>query len=375
MQVSDDVKNSILVIDDENANIIKLTHILGSMYTIYASKNGMNGIKLAKSNLPDVILLDILMPDMDGYEVLSVLKSTEETKDIPVVFITGLTGTVDEEKGLSLGAADYITKPFNDTIVKLRVHNQISAVNQTRLKIEKEAAEQNSKAKTEFLSRVSHEMLTPMNAIMGMMQLARMSNPPSELSGIFDEIDTASSRLLELINDMLDTYAIEKGTFRLDSSRFSFDAMIGGILSVTGLHMEYKGQIFFYEPDNAIPDALIGDEYRLAQVIQSLLMNASNFTPDGGDIRMSVAVVSRDAETVTMRVEITDSGIGISSKQRDDIFKIFGQADVSETRRVGGMGLGLTISKTIVEQMGGAIWFESEPGKGTTFMFTFNAGL
>ena len=122
-------KNSVLVIDDEKANIIKLTHILSPEYTVYASKSGRNGIETAKNNLPDVILLDILMPEMDGYEVFCLLKNLEETKEIPIIFITGLGDAADEEKGLALGAADYISKPFSAAIVQLRIKNQIKILN------------------------------------------------------------------------------------------------------------------------------------------------------------------------------------------------------------------------------------------------------
>jgi len=122
-------RNSVLVIDDEKANIIKLTHILSPEYTVYASKSGKNGIAMAKKNLPDIILLDILMPEMDGYEVLSILKNIEETNKIPVIFVTGLGDAADEEKGLALGAADYISKPFSPVIVKLRVQNQVKILN------------------------------------------------------------------------------------------------------------------------------------------------------------------------------------------------------------------------------------------------------
>ncbi|MCL2002880.1 MAG: diguanylate cyclase [Oscillospiraceae bacterium] len=122
-------KNSVLVIDDEKANIIKLTHILSPEYTVYASKNGKNGVEMALKNLPDVILLDILMPEMDGYEVFRVLKNADETKEIPIIFITGLGNDADEEKGLALGAADYISKPFSPAIVKLRIQNQVRILN------------------------------------------------------------------------------------------------------------------------------------------------------------------------------------------------------------------------------------------------------
>ncbi|MDR2558736.1 MAG: diguanylate cyclase [Oscillospiraceae bacterium] len=126
-------RNSVLIVDDQNSNIMALTQILSSDYTIYAAKNGQGAIKAAEKHLPDIILLDILMPEMDGYAVISALKNSEETQNIPVIFITGLSKVDDEEKGLALGAADYITKPFSSGIVKLRVRNQIKMLDQLRI--------------------------------------------------------------------------------------------------------------------------------------------------------------------------------------------------------------------------------------------------
>ena len=126
-------KNSVLIVDDENLNIAALSHILSPIYTVYAAKNGQNAIKAAEKHLPDIILLDIIMPVMNGYAVIYALKSSEKTRDIPVMFITGLGNIDDEEKGLALGAADYIYKPFSPAIVKLRVRNQIEMLNQLRM--------------------------------------------------------------------------------------------------------------------------------------------------------------------------------------------------------------------------------------------------
>jgi len=126
-------KNSILIVDDEKSNIIALTHILSSEYTLYCAKDGADAIELAEKFTPDVILLDILMPGMNGYEVIAHLKKEEKTSEIPVIFVTGLTGVEEEEKGLSLGAVDYISKPFSSAIVKLRVRNQMQMLNQIRL--------------------------------------------------------------------------------------------------------------------------------------------------------------------------------------------------------------------------------------------------
>ena len=123
---------SVLIVDDENMNMFALTHMLRPEYTVYAAKNGESAIRIAKKQLPDVILLDILMPEMDGYEVLSRLKSDEETRNIPVIFVTGLINPEDEKKGLEMGAADYINKPFNADTVREKIRNQIQILKQTK---------------------------------------------------------------------------------------------------------------------------------------------------------------------------------------------------------------------------------------------------
>jgi len=152
-----DKKNTVLVVDDESANIIALTGILNPDYDVFVAKNGADAIMVAKEDLPDVILLDVLMPEMDGYEVIAELKKAEETKDIPVIFITGLDGSNAEKKGLALGAADYIPKPFISDIVKLRVQNQVTLVNNMRALSEKtEALEQ----RTEKLLKLQNSMMS-----------------------------------------------------------------------------------------------------------------------------------------------------------------------------------------------------------------------
>jgi CheY-like chemotaxis protein len=118
--------NSVLIVDDENMNMFALTHMLRPEYTVYAAKNGQSAIRIAKKQLPDVILLDILMPEMDGYEVLSLLKSDEETRKIPVIFVTGLISPEDEKRGLEMGAADYISKPFEAEDVRMKIQKQIN---------------------------------------------------------------------------------------------------------------------------------------------------------------------------------------------------------------------------------------------------------
>ena len=366
----DNVKNSVLVVDDENANVMALAHILGPEYIVRAAKDGQTALEAAETHLPDVILLDILMPDMDGYAVLGALKNSEKTQNIPVIFVTGLNDAVNEERGLSLGAADYITKPFSPAIVKLRVQNQIRAINQTRLIIEKQLAEQGNRAKIDFLMRMSHEMLTPMNTIMGITHVLKNTETSPKKQSYLDEIEVASRSLLELVQNLLDTSGKNEESFLLTSSVFSFNTMLQRVLENVTRYATKKRQTLTADVASSVPERLLGDCERLAQVVANLLLNAVKFTPEHGKVHLAASVLNEDSETITLQVEVTDTGIGISKEQQSAIFNIFRQIDESSTRKYGGVGLGLSVAKRIVEMMDGKIWCDSEPDKGSKFTFT-----
>ena len=368
-------KNSILIVDDDKSNLLYLNHILSADYTIYTARSAGEALERANEYSPDLILLDIVMPDMDGYEALSVLKASEKTIDIPVIFITGLSEYADEEKGLSLGAADYISKPFSPQIVKLRVENQLKIINQTRLIIEKETAERSSRAKSEFLSRMSHEMRTPMNAIIGMTKLAQNTFDHDKISGYLIKVDSASRNLLQLIDDVLDIADIQEGKLSLSISEFHFTAMLQGVFDEMRLFFDAKHQLFTYDIDSAIAEILLCDEIRLAQVVKNLLSNASKFTADHGSIQLKAFALDSTDGQLTVQVEITDTGIGISEEQQKNLFVVFEQADGGISRKYDGAGLGLYICKCITDMMSGAIWVESEPYKGSKFAFTFKAQI
>ena len=370
-------QNRILVIDDEKSNIIALTNILNTEYKVYAVRDSREAVETVEKDMPDVILLDIIMPEIDGYEVISALKSSEKTRDIPVIFITGLNSAEAEEKGLALGAADYITKPFHSAIVRLRVQNQIKLIESNvvlKLKADliaaKEQAEHLSRAKSEFLSRMSHEMLTPMNAIMGMMQLVRMYGLPDYIKENMDEMDTASQNLLKLINDVLDVSGMEYGSFTLSESVFDFNEMVKDVLQELGYNASAKHQTFYSSIAPEIPASLTGDEKRLKQVIVNLLGNAVKFTPEHGEIDFKARVLNEDNEMITLQIEVDDNGIGISKEQRNSLFDIFEQVDGGYKRKHGGIGIGLALSKRVIEMMDGNIWVESELKQGAKFTFT-----
>ncbi|MCL1895737.1 MAG: response regulator [Clostridiales bacterium] len=376
-------KNSILIVDDEKANIMALSHILNPDYTVYATRDGENAVNAARKYKPDIILLDVLMPGMDGFDVISELKKSEKTRNIPIIFITGLTGADDEAKGLALGAADYISKPFNPEIVKQRVKNQLTILNQMheldeKLKqqavmrqiiIEKELAEETNRTKSEFLSRMSHEMRTPLNAVIGMTTLAISENDRDKKEEYLVKAGDASRNLLRLIDDVLDFFDMGENQFNLDSSEFSFADIARKAIDQVSIDIIKKRQRLTADIDATIPNALIGDGKRLMQAMVCLLSNSVKFTPEKGILQLKAFPISIDDEAVTLQIEVIDNGIGIPKEKQEILFVPFEQANGGSNREHGGVGLGLSIAKHIAEMMGGEIRVESEPDQGSKFTF------
>jgi len=367
------IKSKILIVDDDKANLMYLNNLLSAESTLHMAKDGAQALKRADEFIPDLILLDIIMPGMNGYEVLAELKKSERTRDIPVIFITGLSADEDEMKGLELGADDYISKPFNETIVKLRVRNQLKIINQMRLISEKEIAEKSSRAKNEFLSRMSHELRTPLNAVIGMTNLARNTDDHAAKNDFLCKSAAASQNLLRLVEDVLDISDLNDGNFKLANSEFYFGNMLRAELQKAKQLFEKKNQTLAADVDPLIPESLIGDEKRLAQVIGNLVSNAGKFTPDYGSVQIDIFKISNENGYITVQIDVKDTGIGIPKDKQAVIFSAFEQADGGINRKYGGAGIGLYLSKAIAEKMGGEIWFESEPGKGSKFSFTFKA--
>jgi signal transduction histidine kinase/CheY-like chemotaxis protein len=239
----------------------------------------------------------------------------------------------------------------------------------------KERAEQASRAKTNFLANMSHEIRTPMNAIIGMTTIAKSSKEIERKDYCLEKIEGASTHLLGIINDILDMSKIEADKFELSFTEFEFEKMILRIASVFEFRLAEKQQELILDLDPAIPKVICSDEQRLAQVITNLLTNAVKFTPDGGKITIGAKEIARDPGSCTLEISITDTGIGISQEQQAKLFQSFVQVDNSISRKFGGPGLGLAISKKIVEKMNGTIRLQSELGKGSSFIFTIQADL
>ncbi|MDR3231258.1 MAG: response regulator [Synergistaceae bacterium] len=237
----------------------------------------------------------------------------------------------------------------------------------------REDAERASAAKSEFLANMSHEMRTPMNAIIGMTNIGRSAGDIGKKDYCLGKIDEASTHLLGVINDILDMSKIEANKFDLSYTEFDFENMLMRMANVINFRVEEKRQFFNVRVDNDIPRTIVCDEQRLSQVVANLLSNAVKFTPENGSITLSASIISRDSEDCVFQIAVSDSGIGVTEEQKARLFQSFEQADSSTSRKFGGTGLGLVISKRIVEMMNGKIWVESEPGRGSTFAFQFHA--
>ncbi|MDR0706775.1 MAG: response regulator [Treponema sp.] len=235
-------------------------------------------------------------------------------------------------------------------------------------------AEEASKAKSNFLANMSHEIRTPLNAIIGMVNIGGADRSVEKKDYCLSRIKSASAHLLNVINDILDMSKIEADKFDLSITTFDFAATLNRVIGVLGFKIEEKKLALDVVLDPDIPPAIVSDEQRLAQVIANLLSNAVKFTPEGGRVAISAKLLEENAGDCVIEVVVADTGIGISHEQAAKLFHSFEQADSSISRKYGGTGLGLVISKRIVELMNGRIWVKSELGKGSSFIFTIHAG-
>jgi len=248
----------------------------------------------------------------------------------------------------------------------LREHNKM--INELELAL-KQATEA-SKAKSNFLSAMSHEMRTPMNAIIGMTSIGKKAEDIEDKNYALKKIGDTSAHLLGVINDVLDMAKIEADKLELLPVEFKFEKLLKKIMTVVSYKADEKKQVLIVNVDSKIPPYITGDDQRLAQVITNLIDNAVKFTPANGEISLYVSLIDETDDTYELCFEVSDSGIGISAQQQTKLFNAFEQAEGGMNREYGGTGLGLVISKNIVELMDGKIWVESDLGKGAKFIFT-----
>jgi signal transduction histidine kinase len=360
-------RQNVMIVDDTLANIEILSESLGDDYELIFATSGADALELIRADKPDLILLDVMMPGMDGYQLCALLKGDPATRDIPVIFVTAMCQEEDEIKGLELGAIDYVTKPISPHIVRARVKNHLELKRyRDLLETLSQAAE---RAKKEFLRSISHELRTPLTPILGMTDLVLTSEEDDDKRKYLSLVQKAALKLLGIIEDLIETSRLEgEGDgVRLENSPFLLRPFLEAVLAELAPLAQSKGLELGMSIEPGLPEAVLSDQGMLRKVLSMVLGNALKFTSQG---EVALAVLRKgNASAALLRFSVSDTGIGLAQPDLSRIFNDFTQSDGSVTRAFPGLGLGLTLARRIAELMQGRIWAETRPEGGSIFHF------
>jgi DNA-binding response OmpR family regulator/two-component sensor histidine kinase len=368
----------ILVIEDEPVLLAGYTRVLRTEgYQVLQSATGEDGWRICRGERPDLILLDAMLPDLEGIDLCRRIKADPELIHTFVIMISGIRISGDyQAEGLEAGADGYLTKPIERraliahirALLRLRESEERQRLLVAELTEANRRLEEYSRLKAEFVANMSHELRTPLTAIIGFVQLVEMSQKgepiPQPYATAFERILRNGRHLLALIDDVLDVAKIEAGRMRLHREHFDVTEVIQGAFRELQSLARQRGLDYKLHLRGEVPLAY-SDPLRLRQVVINLLSNAIKFTPKG-----AVEAELMPWEGNRLRLIVRDTGVGIDERSLDLIFERFRQVDGSMSRVVGGAGLGLSIVRQIVDLLGGTIEVQSEVGSGSTFTVT-----
>jgi signal transduction histidine kinase/HPt (histidine-containing phosphotransfer) domain-containing protein len=393
----------VLLVDDQALVAEAVERALGNQPELefHYCPNPAEALEKAGQIKPTVILQDLVMPQVDGIELVRQFRANAATQEIPIIVLATKEDPHVKSQAFGAGANDYLVKlPDHVELIArvryhskaywnqqqrdeayraLREHQQQLLESKTTQASVSQLLEEANRAKSQFLANMSHEIRNPMNGIIGMTALLMETELTQEQQDIVETIRVSGDSLLTIINDILDFSKIESGRLELESHPFELRACVEEALDLLGPQAASKKLDLAYVLDDALPFVFLGDVTRLRQILVNLVGNAVKFTERGQvlvEVRPEPQTGKAEGQTgdpcalprsLWLQVTVTDTGIGIPKDQQDRLFKSFSQIDNSTTRRHGGPGLGLAISKRLTEMMGGRIWVESEVGTGSKF--------
>ncbi|WP_159519960.1 response regulator [Sunxiuqinia indica] len=375
----------ILIVDDLVENLISLEAILEDFdIEIVRALSGIEALKLSMKEEFALVILDVQMPEMNGYETLEMMRQRKKTRYLPVIFVSAIhQSDLHIIKGIETGAVDFIPKPVIPDILRGKVRifldlylqkaklnrllGDMEEANQN-LKIAKNKAEEATRVKSMFLANMSHEIRTPLNGVIGISKLVQKTELDTEQQELMNIISSSGENLLMIINDILDFSKIESGQVQFETIRFKLKDVVENVYQLMKFKAEEKGIGLSYTIDKDISPVLWGDPLRINQILMNLVNNAIKFTHEG-KVEIVLELLGDINGIHRILFKVIDTGIGISEDGKQRLFKEFHQSESSTSRKYGGTGLGLAISKNLVSLMQGDISVNSRLGEGSEFWF------
>jgi two-component system sensor histidine kinase/response regulator len=359
----------VLVVDDEADNRDLLRDLLAAHgHQVVEAATGEEALRAAEAGVPDTIILDVVLPDLDGFSVCRRLKENPRTAAVPILLVTALRERKDRLAGMDAGANDFLSKPIDTQDVLLRVRNAVHtrhlydelAENYARLR-------QLEMLRGELTQMIVHDLRTPLAALLSGLQTLKAAGPLNPVQQeCYEMAASDGAALLGIINDLLDITRMEEGSLPLELQDLSAPDLLEAALRQVAALAQEMHQSIVRQVDPYLP-TFAGDEDKLRRTLVNLVGNAIKFTPEGGTITCSIRF---DESAMALAFSVRDTGEGIPREAFARIFEKFGQVESRKAGRRGSTGLGLTFCKLAVEAHGGRIWVESELGKGSAFSFT-----
>ena len=377
----DEKKHTILIVDDEELNVRFLaTFLQRKGYEIEVASTGVEALQQIARIKPDVVLLDAMMPEMDGFEVCRQLRKNPETHLLPVIMVTALHSIEDEVRALEAGSDDFLPKPINnlELMARLRSLLRIKTLHDQLRESKKELEEKNKKLvelqglRDSLTQMIVHDLKNPLTGIMGCSELLQMM--PENLSerqlSIIKKMDESASVIQKMITDILDISRMEENKVKLRKEPFHITEILDANLNELAYMMQKSGISGEMDVSKDVP-MISADKDMIHRVVANLLHNAVKHSGKGGKIRLSARFESDQGR---LHVTVKDDGEGIAPEYTEKIFEKFAQADLKKLGLKTDRGLGLTFCKLAVEAHGGKIWVESKIGTGSEFKFYLPAG-